>query len=36
MIIYCTLCKKKIGLDPKIRNDHWYHKKCSMQVDLLI
>jgi len=25
MIIYCTLCKKEIRLDPRIRNEHWYH-----------
>ncbi len=36
MIIYCTLCKKEIRLDPRIRNEHWYHRKCVMQVDLLI
>ena len=36
MIIHCTLCKKEIRLDPRIRNEHWYHRKCVMQVDLLL
>jgi len=36
LIIHCTLCKKEIRLDPRIRNAHWYHKKCVMKVDLII
>jgi len=36
LIIHCTLCKKEIRLDPRIKNEHWYHRKCVMQVDLLI
>ena len=36
MIIRCTLCKKEIRLDPRIRNEHWYHRKCVMQVDVLL
>jgi len=34
--IHCTFCKKEIRLDPRIRNEHWYHKKCIVKVDLII